>query len=279
MSVSARYWLVALGLFSSAGCAKLNPAFQDAEGGTGSDGDSASGSGGGSKTGNTSAGTANSASGGTTTPESDSDHSTTKLATGSESGSGTGTGETSSSDSGVTRPPWTDECAFFGPLEPCSAVAGSVQGFSCTLGFTNVLEPGCGKDFVSRIQVVLDEGTYVIGAIGFPEAEYAAFQSDAEVLDCSPDNPVFEVDSGVQAFVELEVWYPLPTTFPLRLRRVDSLCQVADNCCDPSGAPASVACDNEGLRECVLAADPLCDEVWDFICTDQAMFVCGGDCT
>lgn len=280
--MAAPYDLVALGILGlslSAGCAKLNPAFQ--EGRTGSEKDSAGGTFGERGTGGASGGTVDSASGGATTLESDSDHSSTKPATGSDTGndSRSDSGTTGAAESGETRPPWTDECEFFQPVGPCESVVASDQGFSCALGFAAAFEPGCDADFVSTVPVLLDEGTYVLGAIGIPEAEYAAFQSKSEVLDCSPDNPVFEVDAGVQVVVELEVWNPLPTVFPLWLRRVDSLCAVADNCCAPSGAAANVACDSEGLRECVLAADPPCLESWDFICTDVAMFECGANCT
>lgn len=272
-----------LGLVLATGCAKLNPAFQETEGGTGSGKHGTDGSQGTTGTENTTAvGTTPLPSGGATTFGSDSDHSTTKLSTegGGESVSQSagGTESTGPAESGDTQPPWTEECALVQPLVPCSMVEGSGQGFSCVLDFNNALEFGCGPDFVSTIPLVLAEGVYVMGAIGVPDAEYAVLESGSEVLECSLDNPTFVIEAGVP-IVELEVWNTIPTSFPLWLRRVDGLCDVPDDCCEPSGAAAIRACGNEDLRECVIDADILCEESWDFICTDRAMFACGANCT
>lgn len=147
-----------LGLVLATGCAKLNPAYQETEEGTGSGKDTTDSSPGTTGTENTATvGTPPLPTGGAATSQSDSDHSTTLPSTGSgsQSQSGAGTESTGPGESGQTQPPWTEECALVQPLVPCSMVAGSGQGFSCELVFNNALEFGCGPDFVSTIPLVL----------------------------------------------------------------------------------------------------------------------------
>lgn len=260
-----------LGLGLSSACAKLNPAFQDSGGETES--------GGGSRTGTATEGpstdTADSASGSATSTGVESDGPTTTPPTDSNSSSAGSSGE-----SGDVVPPRPPTCVFTDQeTTPCDTVVAMEQGFNCELGLFNPSGTACEPDFLSTVQVTLNPGRYVMGAVGIPNATYSVSSPNGTLLECAEDNPVFELNSDGPVAVDFDIANVRNGSFGLWLRDVNSLCDVAQNCCNASGQPASVACDDVALRDCVVKAHMRCEDFWDFVCTDQAMFRCGAKCT
>lgn len=263
------------------GCSKLNPLFQDAAGETDSGKDSA----GGSVTGpaSTSSDTTDSASSDPDTFGSESDGSSTAFATGSsDSGSSSDSTGEWETDTGTTRPFWTEDCILPPAAEICLGVAVTERGFNCLPMFPSPAGPECGQDFASLVDVLLDAGSYVIGTVDPSDAQYSAWRPPGgPLMVCQQENSTFVVPPGPTSVVEIQISTEFGRGFPpLWLRSTDSLCATPPDCCTPNvDLDAVAACSHAGIRECVVDANPMCNGAWDFLCPDTAMFICGANCT
>lgn len=193
--------------------------------------------------------------------------------------------------SGPPTPPssWPAHCVFDADaLPPCGtdplAVINGV-GDGCELtGFTNDSADFCSLPRFAETNLQSPPGAHAIGLLGAFGAVSLVGQDPAEApLTCAQAWGSFITTPPDAAGLAVRVRVTNVELAPIVVRPLDSLCDIApggDNCCTGAGlTPASSACGDNGLRECVVGFDPYCDgTAWDDLCVATAVLRCGANC-
>lgn len=209
----------------------------------------------------------------------------------SDEGTTTGSDTDTADATGSLPPPtgWPARCVFNpGPPPPCDedplsiSKAGADQ---CELsGFANDGEGFCSLPEFAETNLQSPPGQHVIGLLGVPGAISVVGQNaEAAPLNCAPAWGSFATIPADATGLAVRVRASGVPVAPIVVRPAAGLCELpaeGANCCTGAGAsPASTACGDAGLRECVVGFDPYCDETaWDDLCVATAVLRCGANC-
>lgn len=229
-------------------------------------------------------------------PTSDSDPAGSTSGPGTITTGSTGDGTTTESDTDVEDPTggppsadWPPQCVFDpGPLPQCdnSPLSGEkAGGDQCELtGFTNDSEDLCGLPEFAETSLQGPAEEYVIGVLGaFGAVSVVGQNAEDAPLDCAQAWGPFVSTAADSGGLAVRVRVNAVDLADVVVRPAGSLCEVGPegaDCCTGAGAtPASAACGNEGLRDCVVGFDPYCnDTAWDDVCVATAVLRCGANC-
>lgn len=174
---------------------------------------------------------------------------------------------------------WNESCGLTPAAPACSKTTlGSLPVF-CTMPVLQTDGLGiCGRSSWSRVQLDLPAGEFVIGSTNLLDAEFSVVDSRGVLSMCGGVFGSQPINAPAQ--VAIDVRSDVGGAAPgLVVRERDSLCPIsAVDCCVGSNLPAATQCEDDGLRGCVEALDPVCTNMWDSVCVAEATLVCGADC-
>jgi hypothetical protein len=159
----------------------------------------------------------------------------------------------------------------------CDQADLSLAGdFACDAALRFDGDGACDRAAGSYMVLDLAAGPYVFGIPGLFDGTVTLYDKGSPNLGCAPQVAGDLLQDPTLLGVELRAFEEGNAIFVVR--DANALCPVADDCCQPSGAPGLDACEDAGLVSCVLEAAPYCETEWSFECVAAAVLHCGADC-